>query len=127
MTIKDIDTSIIKSYKLYWNLSNIASAVDGWSLKLKSQWSNTDLIVNSDLTITTSDRYTQVEFELTPSDFPSSHINGIYEAELSNTTLNTSYKQLVKLISTNGGGSGTVAYESNNEDRQAIVYYKPEY
>lgn len=126
MTIKDIDTSISKEYNLYWNLSNIEDS-DDWTLSFKSQWSNTVLIEPSTITITSSDRFTTITFTLDTDDFPSSHINGIYEAELASTTLGASYKQLVKLVSVDGGGTGTVAYESNNENRQAIVYYNPQY
>jgi hypothetical protein len=55
------------------------------------------------------------------------HVNGIYEAELYSEKLGLSYKQVVKIITSPGGTTGTEPYISNNEDREAIVYYKPEY
>ena len=99
-------------------------------MRLVSQWSNTDLIdlpVVGNLNIFTNDRYTRVTFLTLFEDLALRHVNGIYEAELYNETFGLSYKQLVKLITSPGGSTGTKPYISDNEDRQAIVYYKPEY
>ena len=119
---------------LSWNIANLPHIGDGnehdWKMRLVSQWSNTDLIdlpVVGYLNIFTNDRYTRVTFSTLFQDLALRHVNGIYEAELYNETFGLSYKQLVKLITSPGGSTGTKPYISDNEDREAIVYYKPEY
>lgn len=116
---------------LYWNIPNLSGTSDdnGWTLTFKSQHSNmeVDLGITS-LSVTGNDRYSRVNFAIFAATTPiNEHINGIYEAELANVKLGLSYKQMVKLITNPGGTTGTTAYISNNEDREAIVYYKPEY
>lgn len=115
---------------LYWNIPNISGTLNnGWTLVFKSQHSNMEVDLNIvGLTITGNDRYSRVVFNIIPPSTPADqHINGIYEVELANIELGLSYKQVVKLITKPGGTTGTTAYISNNEDREAIVYYKPEY
>ena len=119
---------------LPWNIANLPHIGTGnihdWKMRLVSQWSNTDLIdlpVIGYLNISTNDRYTFTTFLTTNQDLAERHVNGIYEAELYNETFGLSYKQVVKLITSPGGSTGTKPYISDNEDREAIVYYKPEY
>lgn len=133
MTLEIYPSSDLQS-RLGWNIANLPHIGDGqnhdWRLRFTSQWSNMELgnwPVAGALTIITNDRYTRVTFLTVTEDLADRHINGIYEAELYNETFGLSYKQLVKLITSPGGSTGTKPYISDNEDRQAIVYYKPEY
>lgn len=133
MTLKIYPSTDVESV-LYWNVPNLPGLVSStdhnWQLSFKSQWSNTVLFIISDpalLGIVTNDRYTQCAFYTTSDDLADRHVNGIYEAELYNEVLGLSHKQLVKLITSPGGSTGTKPYISDNEDREAIVYYKPEY
>tara|TARA_R110000796_G_scaffold33764_3_gene87327 strand:- start:3263 stop:3652 length:390 start_codon:yes stop_codon:yes gene_type:complete len=116
---------------LFWNIPNLNgdTANNGWNLVFKSQHSNMEVDLNViTLSVTGNDRFSKVNFAIIPPAIPAAqHINGIYEVELSNTSLGLSYKQVVKLITNTGGTTGTTPYISNNEDREAIVYYKPEY
>lgn len=120
--------------KLLWNIANLpyvpSPSVHDWKMRLVSQWSNTNLIdlpIFGNLNIVTNDRYTIISFLTIGENLANSHVNGIYEAELYNETFGLSYKQVVKLITSPGGSTGTKPYISDNEDREAIVYYKPEY
>lgn len=133
MTIKINEGSGTQS-NIYWNIANLSTIGDGethdWHMSFKSQLSNTDLfeVPNTEpLTILTNDRYTNCSFSVADLELETRHVNGIYEVELYNETLGLSYKQLVKIITNPGGSTGTKAYISDNEDREAIVYYKPEY
>jgi hypothetical protein len=114
---------------LFWNIPNLSSAFGEWNLVFKSQHSNMEVDLNVvSLAISGNSRYSRSNFAIIPPSAPAvQHINGIYEAELSNPVLGLSYKQVVKLITKTGGNTGTTPYISNNEDREAIVYYKPEY
>lgn len=109
-----------------YNLSfNIAEATGDWTLSLESQLSHLNILDGVALTIVnTNERYTEFSFEI-PADLPQEHKNGIYNYTVTNET--DTYVGLLKLVCGTGGTNGTVSYESNNEDRQAPVYYTPEY
>ena len=131
MTIKFFYGNDI-AHDLFWNYPNINGThtpENGeWQLRFKSMHSNTYLdLPIIDLTITGNDRFSKVDFTQIPPTTPKEHINGIYEAELFSDRLGKSYKQIVKIITSPGGQTGTTPYVSNNEDREAVVYYNPEY
>jgi hypothetical protein len=131
MTLK-IFSSNANQNQLYWNIANLAdyAAPHDWKLAFKSQWSNTVIYEAPSmgtLVITTNSRYTKCTFSTAALDLTDQHINGVYEARLYNDVLGLEYKQLVKIITSPGGSTGTKPYISDNEDREAIVYYKPEY
>ena len=124
MTLKF--TTGTTSYSITFDIEN-ASAGGQWKLDLSSQLSNT-LWKSYDLTLqTTNRRYTEFTFTVDNAT-TLEHINGIYNYEVYNTDAPTViYSGLMKVVSGDGGTTGTTAYVSNNEDREAVVYYRPNY
>lgn len=116
----------ITSYSITFDIEN-ASASGQWKLDLSSQLSNT-LWKSYDLTLqNTNRRYTEFTFTVDNAT-TLEHINGIYNYEVYNTNAPTViYSGLMKVVSGEGGTTGTTAYVSNNEDREAVVYYRPNY
>ena len=124
MTLKF--TTGTTSYSITFDIEN-ASASGQWKLDLSSQLSNT-LWKSYDLTLqNTNRRYTEFTFTIDNAT-TLEHINGIYNYEVYNTDAPTVvYSGLMKVVSGDGGTTGTTAYVSNNEDREAVVYYRPNY
>lgn len=93
------------------------------SIVITSQYSQTVA-----LTITTgnwttaidNDRYVQIEATI-PATFKDEHQNGYYTWTIGN------YSDIVKIITSPGGGPGEVEYISSNENREADVYFRPNY
>lgn len=115
---------------LFYSITfDIPNAMTGgqWKLDLTSQLSNT-LWKSIDLSLQeTNRRYTQFTFTIDNAT-TLEHINGIYNYEVYNTDAPTViYSGLMKVVSGEGGTMGTTAYVSNNEDREAVVYYRPNY
>lgn len=120
MTLKLTDG--VTSYNLSFNIPN---ATGSWTLTLTSQLSNLDILDEVALTVEeTNDRYTEFSFTI-PTELPEEHKNGIYDYTVTNET--TTETGLLKLVTGTGGGNGTIAYESNNENREAPIYYRPQY
>lgn len=120
MTLKLEDGTNL--YNLAFNLQNVAGS---WTLSLKSQLSHTNILDAVSLTILeTNDRYTEFSFEI-PDGLPEEHKNGIYDYTVTNGY--TTETGLLKLITGSGGGTGTTPYVSDNEDREATIYYRPNY
>ena len=120
MTLKLTDG--INLYNLAFNLQNVTGS---WTLSLRSQLSHTNIIDEAAMTtVSTGDRYTEFSF-IIPDGLPEEHKNGIYEYTITNGT--DSETGLLKLITGSGGTTGTQAYVSNNEDREATVYFRPNY
>ena len=121
MTLKLQDG--VTNYKLSFNIPNMQG---NWTLSLKSQVSNTTVdIAPVALTIEeTNDRYTEFSFNF-PADLPLEHKNGVYQYDLSNN--DTVHSGLLKLVCDTGGTDGYTSYESNNEEQEGTVYYRPEY
>lgn len=95
------------------------------SMKIISMHSNTELIdIPLDL-IDYNDRYTHFEFTLT-ENLGDQHLNGIYSYVILDDTA-ALVSGVVKVITEPGGETGTEAYISNNENREAIVYIRPAY
>ena len=95
------------------------------SIQIKSQFSNTDLI-NQEAAITESnERYSVVSVTLA-EDISAKHYNGIYEYTVYSNE-NIYDTGLLKITTEPGGSTGTVAYTSNNENREAQVVYRPSY
>lgn len=120
MTLKLVDGTT------NYNLSfNIEDAVGSWTLTLKSQLSNLSIVDEVALTVEiTNNRYTEFSFDI-PSDLPLEHKNGIYDYILTNGT--DTHTGLLKLVCGTGGTDGTISYQSNNENGEAPVYYRPQY
>lgn len=115
------------SWNTYYTLSvNQPHAPAGtYKLVVKSELSNLPLL-DVPLTIqATNSRYTQFSF-LLPSLEGNKHLNSMCNYTIFYNT-GVWDKGSLKLIYSPGGGTGTKNWISNNENRQAIVYYTPEY
>ena len=88
---------------------------------LKSQYSQEVIYTTSSYTIPVNNaRYAKLNVTF-PSDFKDKHANGYYTWSVG------SYSDIVKIITQPGGGTGKVEYISSNEDRDAEVFYRPNY
>ena len=80
--------------------------------------------------ISQNDRYAKITVTF-PERWDESHYNGFYTYYIgqgSGTTPDIIHHQdIVKIITEPGGGAGEVEYISTNEDREAEVYYRPNY
>jgi|14_taG_2_1085336.scaffolds.fasta_scaffold05616_3 hypothetical protein len=124
MTLKF--TTGITDYFITFDIPNATSS-GTWKLDLSSQASNT-LWKSYDLSLQeTNRRYTEFTFSI-DNDTTLEHINGIYNYIVYNTVDQTAqYTGLMKVVSGIGGTTGTTAYVSNNDDREAVVYFRPNY
>lgn len=122
MTIQFTEGTI--GYSLYLNVANVSSGVTR-TLQIVSQYSNTDIIDTTFTIAVTNDRYTRIDFEI-PLDLPTKHLNQIanYIVTIDSQLVD---QGVLKLTTEPGGGQFTQDYISNNENRQAKVYYRPEY
>lgn len=88
---------------------------------LKSQYAQDVIYTTSNYTVATqNDRYAQIDVTF-PADFKDKHYNGYYTWSIG------SYSDIVKIITQPGGDTGKVEYISNNEERDAEVFYRPNY
>jgi hypothetical protein len=119
MTIT-IDTN---QFDFYINTPNLS--LSDVIFDIKSQLSNT-LLVGTTATITDSnERYSTISVTLN-EDIADKHYNGIYEYTVYSNE-NIYDTGLLKIVTEPGGTTGTIDYQSNNEDRQAKVIYRPAY
>lgn len=86
-------------------------------------------------TIESNARYARWYIQL-GEDWADNHKNGFYQWVLTppfpggdepTIGINPYIQGLVKIISDPGGDPGVVEYESNNEDREADTYFRPNY
>jgi hypothetical protein len=119
MTLKLQDSTT--SYNLSFNVTNVTG---NWTLTLKSQLSHLNILDTALTVVTTNNRYTEFSFDV-PQELPEQHKNGIYEYTITNGV--DTEVGLLKLICGTGGTDGYTAYESNNEEREAPIYYRPNY
>ena len=119
MTLKLEDS--ITNYNLAFNITDVTGS---WTITLKSQLSHLNILDTSLTVEDTNSRYTEFSFDI-PSDLPLEHKNGIYEYTITNGS--DTEVGLLKLVCGTGGTDGYTAYESNNEDREAPIYYRPNY
>jgi hypothetical protein len=96
------------------------------SFDIMSQLSNTVLATTIASVTDSNDRYTTLSVFLEDWDIPSKHYNGIYEYTVYSNE-NIYDTGLLKIVTEPGGTTGTIDYQSNNEDRQAKVIYRPAY
>lgn len=93
----------------------------GGTFSLKSQYSQKDIANGNGYTILEhNDRYAKISVDF-PIGFNEKHYNGFYT-----WTLGT-HSDIVKIIMQPGGGTGEVEYISSNENREADVYFRPNY
>lgn len=126
MTLKLQDG--VTSYNLSFNLAN-ATVTDTWAIVLRSQLSHQYTEVGPYILtiVSTNDRYTEFSFTIA-ADLPDEHKNGIYEYTIQNVTEAANIQTgLLKLVCGTGGEDGYTAYESDNEEREGPVYYRPQY
>ena len=90
-----------------------------------SMYSNTVLLDMPATIYTSNARYTQLDFTI-PSDFAEKHVEGIYKY-IVYTDLEVLAQGVISIITEPGGDTGTDPYISNNEDREAQVFYRPQY
>lgn len=89
---------------------------------------------------TINERYTRWFVDtsdgVTPSDFPNQHRNGFYHwvitpafgpTDKPSIGITNSGQGLIKLIFQPGGDTNIEPYVSNNEQREADTYYRPNY
>jgi len=93
------------------------------TFELKSQYSQKDTVIvaSGDWSIVTeNERYAEFIVDL-PVGFKDKHYNGYYTWSLG------PYSNIVKIITQPGGDLGESEYISNNENREADVFYRPNY
>lgn len=110
-------------FDFYINTPNIP--LGDVNFDIKSQLSNTNISTLLASVTESNERYSTISVFLT-EDITSKHYNGIYEYTVYSNE-NIYDTGLLKIITEPGGSTGTQAYVSNNEDRQAKVIYRPAY
>ena len=123
MTLEIISYNTLYNFTV--NVPNWTIPIDQFDLVVTSQLSNTILFQVPLGVVTTNDRYTECQFTL-PQLEGDNHFNGMYNYTILYDTGVWDSGSL-KLVYSPGGGTGTKNYISDNEDREAIVYYVPEY
>ena len=99
---------------------NSPSTITG-DFTLKSQYAQDVIFTTSNYTVdVNNDRYAKITVTF-PADFKDKHYNGYYTWSIG------SYSDIVKIITQPGGDDGKVEYISNNEERDAEVFYRPNY
>lgn len=117
-------TENVFDYSLFLNIAQVGASIDQ-RLIVSSQASNTE-ILNVPFNIGVSNgRYTRIDFTI-PTDIPAKHLNSManYNVTIAGETID---EGILKITTNPGGGTYTQNYISNNETRQAKVYYRPEY
>ena len=117
-------TTTITAEEAFFFINNPTSALDlNDTFTLKSQYSQEILVTvaSGDWSIVSENaRYAEFMVDL-PTDFEDKHVNGYYTWALG------PYSDIVKIITSPGGDAGKVEYISNNEERDAEVFYRPNY
>ena len=110
---------------VYFNIPNLPFTV--YTLTITSQYSHEPVVFNGGLE-STNDRWSAINFVLW-SEFYNTHKNGIYNWSLATIGGPVIEEGLVKIICDPGGGTGIIDYTSTpaTEDREAEVYYRPNY
>ena len=104
---------------------NQPNATGDWTLELYSQYSH-KTILDVELTIyTTNDRYTEFYF-FVPADFYNEHLEGVYDYYLKKEGVSIETGNM-KLVLEPGGETGTQPFVSDNDERTADTYYRPQY
>jgi len=77
--------------------------------------------------LTQNDRYTMLNVDFNV-DFKDQHKNGIYYYTISNS-LTVFEKGYCKIVTEPGGQNGAITFDSGveTEERESIVYYRPNY
>ena len=110
-------------FDFYTNVPNIPEG--DVSFEIKSQHSNDTLVTVLASVTESNERYSKISVFLQEA-IADQHYNGIYDYKVYSNE-NIYDEGLLKITTNPGGGTGTVSYQSNNEDRQAKVIYRPSY
>ena len=115
INVPNVDTTATFTFDIFSQLSNTAAQVF-------------DPLASFPLTLVqTNARYSEFTISTAPyQTFGDQHGNGMYNYVVKENGGVIDSGSL-KLIFSPGGGTGTQAYISDNEGRQAIVYYDPAY
>ena len=126
MTLEIITWNTVYPFNINVNQAGLPNPIpSNFVLEVWSQLSNT-LIFTRPLILTyVNDRYWGFEFTL-PSLEGNKHLNSManYKVYQDGGLLDSGS---LKLIYSPGGGTGTKDYISDNENREAVVYYTPDY
>ena len=111
----------------YFYLNSANLALGAYVFTLTSQYSKQPVEIACTAQIT-NNRYTKFEIVF-PTGFADEHKNGVYYYNVRQGDLMPFTHGLVKIITEPGGGMGTVTYDSGveTENREADVYYRPNY
>jgi len=111
------------AYTFYSNVPNVTAGV--FELTITSQWSNQEVIQVTPTLVSSNARYTKWLFTLGINE-GDNHYNGMgnYTITKDGSVIDSGS---LKLIYSPGGGTGTQSYISDNENRQADVFYRPAY
>ena len=116
-------TTLIDGNTAFFYINNPGTIDINADLVLKSQYSQKNVltIAAADWNVSEQNsRYIEIEATV-PSDFNETHQNGYYTWTIGD------YSDIVKIITQPGGGLGDVEYISSNENREADVYFRPNY
>lgn len=116
-------TTVINSTSAKFYINNPSLIDSNADLVLKSQYSQKIVltIAAADWSIDTQNaRYAEI-IATVPDTFKDEHQNGYYTWTIGN------YTDIVKIITQPGGSTGDVEYISSNENREAEVYFRPNY
>ena len=117
-------TATITAEEAFFFINNPTSALDlNDTFTLKSQYSQETLVTVTSgnwSIVSENARYAEFMVDL-PADFEDKHYNGYYTWALG------PYTDIVKIITKPGGDVGTVDYISDNEQRTADTYFRPNY
>ena len=111
------------NYSFYTNDANVTAGT--FALTITSQWTNRSQISVTPTLVLSNSRYTEWSFTLSTTE-GDKHYNGMGNYTLTRDGVELSSGSL-KLIYSPGGETGTTSYVSNNENREADVFYRPAY
>lgn len=125
MTIELISNQ--NGFNIFINTPDLSTSPT-YNIAITSEHSNTVLFDADMIMLETNERYTA--FKVASGDISDNHWNGIHNYTITSTF--ESIEEIVeegvfKLLSTPGGTTGTDAYVSPNENREADVYYRSNY
>jgi hypothetical protein len=125
MTIELISNQ--NGFNIFINTPDLSTSPT-YNITITSEHSNTALFEADMIMLETNERYTA--FKVASGDISDNHWNGIHNYTITSTL--DDIEEIVeegvfKLLSTPGGTTGTDAYVSPNENREADVYYRSNY
>lgn len=109
------------------NEPNLTTTAGFYRFKLQSQYSK-KFLVNQTVTVhTTNDRYSSFNITI-DNTLINSHTNGMYWYILEKVSDSSLIeKGIAKVITSPGGGTDFVEFVSNVDNREADVYFRPNY